>query len=547
MVLLQTGISNFAMLVGYHYGIHPNFPDLENCSRMPRRNWRAPTIDALAKHTAIYPCPATCPAHPLIMQMFGVLTYDLVDEFRVNSRIAVPLGSQMVNGRQMRDVITTFLGHIKEAIQTSRLSEWPSVEAEYNRNSGAFIGLALGCLADLCFNLEYVRRITDRRWAYCNKHGKPRAFYPYLGVCPECIVTVVRPQQAALGAGSADATEEETEDRARYFGNKIQSHHVGRIGERVLSFILDLISKSHDPEAITGLIFDDQHDVDTVFFFDNVATLAQIKASPLILLPVVVDLTAPLTSGTSEETGLPIERASHTFTDLPTASSDLALYISLTKKTIPLGPKSGLNWPYDTFRAGFSLETAMDILSNWLTIYRSFEIPKQGRTGETIKTAWLTSGWGSPIDDNKTKAGLARSDNMMKGTYACLKYGAYYVQECARRTVRTALIANIDPAHQYLEYLQKLEDIRWGHNADFTRLDPETPTDPPREIIDSANLTYLFDSVFTFNRQILNDPSVRDAWNLEEFIAKLGSGALDKLLADWQQLSEQATAERLVD
>lgn len=118
---------------------------------------------------------------------------------------------------------------------------------------------------------------------------------------------------------------------------------------------------------------------------------------------------------------------------------------------------------------------------------------------------------------------------MMKGTYACLKYGAYYVMECQRRTLRTALIANIDPSHQYADYLEKLEDIRWGHSPDFKRLDAE------RDVINSSRLTYLFDSVFTFNRQILNDAAAKKAWDLERFLSRLRSGELDSRLAQLRQ------------
>lgn len=380
--------------------------------------------------------------------------------------------------------------------------------------------------------MEYVRRITDSHWAYCNKDGKPKVFYPYLGVCPRCVLNSASLKDAALGTTKAQ-TDDEAENRKRYFGNKVGGHHVGRIGERVITFILDLLSKAHDPNARSGLVIDDQHDVDSVFFLSTFALLAQIKASPLLLLPAAIVLTDPLTQGVSEDTGLPLPRANHTFIEMPAAAHDLALYFSLDDTTINLGPKTGVDFPYESFRTQLTVPTTFKVLNNWLTIYRAFETPKTARTGDAVKQAYLTSGWGAPIDDNKTKAGLARSDNMMKGTYACLKYGAYYGQECMKGTVKAALVSNIDPAHQYAEYLQKLEDIRWGHNKDFSK-ERGRAKGEERFIIDADKLAYLFDSVFTFNRQILNDENIGKSWSLAEFADKLTSGALDYILTEWR-------------
>jgi hypothetical protein len=509
---------------------------------VPRRNWRPLSEVQLQQHFTTYPCPETCPARTRIQELFGVMTFDIVEERRTSGAL-IPLRSQMVNGKQMRAVIGDFLEHVRSSLQSGSFQQRTFLNRMLTERAAAFPGLLLGCIGDLCFNLEYVRRATGQRWAYCNEHGTPRAFYPYLGVCPYCITRADRPQQAALGT-IADADSDDIEDRRRYFGNKIQSHHVGRIGERVFVFILDLISKAHDPNAATGVIFDDQHDIDAVFFFSGIGTLSQIKASPLVLLPLVVEFSAPLTAGNSVETGLPLERQNHSFFDLATADHELGLYLSITDQVTPLGPKDSDEWPYVSFRRALTESVALDLLQNWLSIYDSFAIPKRLRSGDDIKRAWLTCGWGAPIDDNKTKAGLARSDNMMKGTYACLKYGAYYVQECQRKTLRTALVSNIDPAHQYAEYLEKLEDIKWGHSRNFSEVPPTRPSEPLRQIIDADKLSYLFDSVFTFNRQILNDPVIRRAWDLTSFWNKLTSGQLGALIANLRGTDEAASQTR---
>lgn len=467
-----------------------------------------------------------------MVELFGVATADIDNEVRT-SNVRVPLASQMVNGPKMRELIARMVSLFGTAVRTGSYSAFPTLHREQLANPGKMMGYALGAIADFCFNLEYVRRINDTRWAYCTHSGDPRVYYSYLGVCPHCIQRVSKPIQAALGTG-ANSSDDERESRVRYFGNKIQSHHVGRIGERVLVYILDMLTRSTHPQARTLMVHDDQHDVDTVFFFDGIGVLAQIKASPLILLPVVAKLQHPLTDGRSESTGLPKPREDHTFTDFAAAEHDLSLYLSIDDSTINLGKRASGNWPYEPLLSQLTEKDVLRLIENWLQIYLAFAVPKILREGRDINLAYLTAGWGAPIDDNKTKAGLARSDNMMKGTYACLKYGAYYVQDCQRKSLKTALVANIDPAHQYADYLEKLEDIKWGHSHDFHPI-PEKASPLSYEIA-ADKLTNLFDGVFTFNRQIMNDSVLGEAWDLAKFSERLLTGDLTTFLQDWKSV-----------
>lgn len=137
----------------------------------------------------------------------------------------------MVNGFKMRSLIARMLSLFSNSLADGMLKNYPTLASQYEENPAQFMGFVLGAISDFCFNMEYVRRITDSRWSYCTKAKDHRVYYPYLGVCPHCILKGERPNSAALGASSS-ASEEEKESRARYFGNKIESHHVGRIGER---------------------------------------------------------------------------------------------------------------------------------------------------------------------------------------------------------------------------------------------------------------------------------------------------------------------------
>jgi hypothetical protein len=501
---------------------------------MPRRNWKAPKEGSLKEHLDYYPCSEECCARTRMMELFTVSSTDIDNDTRANGAI-VPVNKQIVNGTMMRKLIAKMLLLFSESISSGHISRYPTVSGILDENASHLMGLVLGAITDLCFNMEYVRRSTDARWSYCSKAGDHRLYYPYLGVCPHCMIRLDKPVNAALGI-SKHPTSEEKEIKARYFGNKIESHHVGRIGERVIVYILDLLTKSKYPESKTTIVFDDQHEVDCAFFFDGIGVLAQIKSSPLVLLPIVSVLQSPLTQGVDNISGLPLAKPDHTFTSFAASEHELGLYFSIDDSSMTLGMKTEDNWPYSTFTENLDIDKVMKVIENWVAIYHSFEIPKRKRSGDDVKRAYLTAGWGAPIDDNKTKSGLARSDNMMKGTYASLKYGAYYVQECKRKTLRTVLLSNIDPVHQYEDYLENLQDIRWGHDKNFSN--STSPEGSEGYFIDEEKLTYLFDAVFTFNRQILNDEKIKIGWNLNELFGKLAAKSLDDFLIHWSKIND---------
>jgi len=143
-----------------------------------------------------------------MVELFGVATSDIDDEFRTNGT-KVPLAKQ----------IATMVRLFGKGISSGSHRFFPKIRAELAADAGRLMGLVFGAIADFCFNMEYVRRITDARWAYCTKADDQRVYYPYLGVCPHCVLKGERPISAVLGV-SAAASEEEKESRARYFGNK---------------------------------------------------------------------------------------------------------------------------------------------------------------------------------------------------------------------------------------------------------------------------------------------------------------------------------------
>ena len=151
------------------------------------------------------------------------------------------------------------------------------------------------------------------------------------------------------------------------------------------------------------------------------------------------------------------------------------------------------------------------------------------RQGRQIALGYLANGWGDQIDSNKTKPGLSRTDDIKKGTYQLLKYGAYYRDGSPNLAIRGALAANVDPVFLYDDYLAKLVDVRWGRNDKFEPIDP----DGAALRIAAEDLYFLYDAVLTFNRPSINDPMLREAFDFAAADRALHEGHLDDLLDGW--------------
>jgi hypothetical protein len=137
------------------------------------------------------------------------------------------------------------------------------------------------------------------------------------------------------------------------------------------------------------------------------------------------------------------------------------------------------------------------------------------------------NGWGDAIDSNKTKPGLGRTDDIKKGTYQLLKFGAYYNDEDAELKVRGVLVANLDPIFLREAYFEKLKNIRWGDGYRFTELNGEVT-------ISSKHLHYLYSAVIAFNQPVVNDPCLTEAFNFAAAESALLAGKLDPLLSEWR-------------
>jgi hypothetical protein len=388
---------------------------------------------------------------------------------------------------------------------------------------GDLFKLSLAAIFDLVTNAEYLHgRLVNTKWIYCNRPDTgPRAYYSALKQCPKC----------CLDRG--------LEPRLTGAQHKPSSHHIGEITTTVTAFLLELIVTANDEPLAVATITKQSHDVDAIGFRDDLLLLFEVKSSPMVTYPVALTLEEPMTDDASGE---PQELDQHSLVTITLQKSELFLFIPHRELMIPVGAKTAAEWPYPAFIAAFSEPTGfLTYLSAWLELYYAYSVPKVERQGRDVVLAYLVNGWGDEIDSNKTKPGLGRTDDIKKGTYQLLKFGAYYRDDDAPPTVRGALVSNLDPIFLRGDYLDALTDVRWGRGEDFR----DSVDDQNIYIIEKRRLRNLYDALVTFNDPLLNDPILAELFDLEEVDRRLSAGELDALLDRWETGGPDAVQGKL--
>jgi hypothetical protein len=380
-------------------------------------------------------------------------------------------------------------------------------------------GLALAAAFDLIINIEYYRgRVTSSNWIYCRRDDRPvvrMGFYSALKQCPRC----------CLDRG--------LEPRNRSAQHKPSSHHIGEISTTVCALILKLLASAHEQPLQIASITKQSHDVDAIAYRNDLLVLFEVKASPMVTYPLACEFPAPLMRDEvtrDGETGERVEYGHHSLVDVPVdGTRELYLYWPHRDALIPFGGGLTESWPYaDAIEFFGQPEHFLDLLSAWLELYYAYAVPKRQRGGREMALSYLVNGWGDEIDSNKTKPGLGRTDDIKKGTYQLIKFGAYYRDDAAPFAVRSALVANLDPMFLRREYLEKLENVRWGQGEKFA-------AEGGRYSIDARDLRFLYEAIIAFNRPTVNDQLLGEVFAFEGVDAALAEGRLDALLEELER------------
>jgi hypothetical protein len=309
--------------------------------------------------------------------------------------------------------------------------------------------------------------------------------------------------------------------------HKPTSHHIGEITATATAFFLTLLAASADRPLEVGVISKQSHDVDALAWRDDLLVLFEIKSSPLVTYPIRVKLTAPFTEPGDEG---PVEIAQHKLIDVEFRTHEPSLYLANTGTDIPLGRPDAAEWPYPQLSKYISdPDGLLNYVEAWGEVFLGYSVPKVKRAGRQVVLGYLANGWGDEIDSNKTKAGLGRTDDIKKGTYQLLKFGAYYRDGCPNLAIRGALTANLDPLFMYADYMEKLIDARWAPASKFR---PAARSPDYQEILE-RDLFYIYDAVLAFNRPMVNDKILTGSFDFTKMDTALLVGKLDPVLKAW--------------
>lgn len=454
------------------------------------------TSDTARAHFPCFDCPPGCPAYKKNSELLRLSTLNL--DF-----------SKFIAAPQAKRLIAAMLSAHRVA-ETQLSADMASLDAS-SADVGSRLGLGLAFIFDMVTNAAYLHtRVDPDRWIHCT-HFPERdgpegaAYFSFLKQCPAC----------SLHHG--------IEKRIGRAQHKPSSHHIGEITATITGLMLRAFTETLPEETHIGLVTKQSHDADALAFCKSFIVLFEVKSSPLVTYPLLMK--RPPIAKQHE----PISGNSHLLVDVE-GDEEISLFIPNGPIEISLGRFT------DTCRADFPYRPLVDWFSQpenyilafraWLEVYRAYEVPKTARQGRQKHLAFLTNGWGDEIDSNKTKAGLGRTDDLKKGTYQLLKYGAYYRERCQRKAYTSCLAANLDPLFHSALYLDELVDIRWFREGKLKTGDGSSS-------VSVAETNFLYDAIFTFNNPRVNRPELRQLFSVDRLAAGLLDGQLDMMLSDW--------------
>jgi hypothetical protein len=401
--------------------------------------------------------------------------------------------SEFVNGNAAKRLIDQLL---ESFVAASKCTRWTNDEFITRTPEDQRLSLFMAAIFDIVCNAEYLHeRVTNAKWIYCNRSDKNgrRAYLSFLQQCPSC----------SLDVGLSKRLEGAQ--------HKPSSHHIGEISTTITALMLQRIFAATKPSLRLATITKQSHDVDLIAYCKEYIALFEVKSSPMVTYPLVYELQKPLLDAGADG---PKEYRCHALVDVVPRDA-LKLFIPHRDIAIPLKGYGQKNWPFTSLEKYFNeVENIATWFSAWLELFDAYSIPKTERTGKNISLCYLVNGWGDEIDSNKTKPGLGRTDDIKKGTYQLLKFGAYYNDRASEIPVLGILTANLDPIFMRQAYLTKLEHIRWAENKLFV-------ADAEDYRIKQSDLNYLYNALFTFNYSVINNPLLCDAFDLSVLLQKL--------------------------
>lgn len=352
-------------------------------------------------------------------------------------------------------------------------------------------GIKMAALFDLFVSCEYYGNIASKGWTYCSLQP-PMLLYSYTNACPRCLSNL----------------------QFKYTkGNKPGSGQIGVATTDILCEMLSALMRLNESNVEVSKA---SEPADAILYEPDTETivLAEIKASPLLTVPIAADCD-PLT----EDVDGVLTLLKHTVADNPfVRKSDLFLYFPATRDLPEQRFYLPIEWSDESpfFEAVYGLVLRDEkFLEHFFHFWREAFQAYSAKDREN-PAFWLTNACGSPVprpsdwpkrsgsgyetvSDAKTSVGLDRTDDIKKGIYQVLKLGADFKPNGGN--IKVALISNVHAVRHYDEYLQCIKDVIWTLDETGTAADWE-------DLPDGKPLYNLFDGIVSFTKSEIRDPEV---------------------------------------
>jgi hypothetical protein len=358
---------------------------------------------------------------------------------------------------------------------------------------------AFPALFDFIVTAEYLKRmIADVGWIYCrgdDYSDGASLYFPFLKTCPRCSVHL----------GKRPAAK----------SNKPGSDPIGEISSNTTLLLLSKILEHTSPTTQIRKSTDRRGDVDLVISDGKLLILAEVKSSPLVVYPLEVSLSKPMTE---VRDGVTKSLKDHSSVTIQTVKDGMSLYIAHRDLRISLGANSVVDWPYPALIKYVSdkSNTAL-VIEAWGELQDIYSRKGRDICGNIDNRKWITCGCGGRVDDSKNVPGLDRTDDIKKGTYQALKLGAYFKEKVPGMSILAILASNFFPNRTNGRYLEDIKDVLWTKPEYEIDLKNSAYEDEMR-VFKKNGVFNLYDAVLCFTGSLFHDNRIEKLFSSKRFL-----------------------------
>ena len=358
---------------------------------------------------------------------------------------------------------------------------------------------AFPALFDFIVTAEYLKRmVADAGWIYCRGDDYSEGaslYFPFLKTCPRCSVHLGRKPTAK--------------------SNKPGSDPIGEISGNTTLLILSKILEHTNPRTQIRKSTDRRGDVDLVVSDEELLILAEVKSSPLVVYPLEVPLSKPMTE---VRDGVTKQLRDHSPVTAQTVKDGMSLYIAHRDLRISLGANSVVDWPYPALIKYVSdkSNTAL-VIEAWGELQGIYSRKGRDVCGNIDNRRWITCGCGGSVDDSKNAPGLDRTDDIKKGTYQVLKLGAYFKEQVPGMSILAILVSNFFPDRTNGRYLEDIKDVLWTKPEYEIEL-KNSAYEGEMRVFKKSGVFNLYDAVLCFTGSLFHDSRIEKLFSSKRFL-----------------------------